>query len=55
MFDNVQLYKCKHSEVDDDDSVGHGEVKKFQESRYMQSVVSRVSMVMGLKQNLSYG
>lgn len=51
----IQLSKCKNVQEDDDNSKGQGEVKKFEDGPLVQSVVSRVSMVMGLKQSLSYG
>ncbi|KAE9536777.1 hypothetical protein AGLY_006839 [Aphis glycines] len=52
--DRFYLYKCKQGEDDDDDTKGQGEVKKFEDGPLVRSVVSRVSMAMGLKQNLSY-
>ncbi|XP_015377216.1 PREDICTED: multiple inositol polyphosphate phosphatase 1-like [Diuraphis noxia] len=51
--DRFYLYKCKQVE-DDDDTEGQGEVEKFEDGPLVRSVVSRVSMAMGLKQNLSY-
>lgn len=50
----LQLSKCKQKD-DDDNEKEQGEAKKFEEGPHVQSVVSRVSAAMGLKQNLSYG
>ncbi|VVC26256.1 Hypothetical protein CINCED_3A024650 [Cinara cedri] len=47
------LSKWKQKEDDENDEK-IDEEKKFEESSYVQSVVSRVSKAMGLEQNLSY-
>ncbi|XP_050440391.1 multiple inositol polyphosphate phosphatase 1-like [Adelges cooleyi] len=51
--DRISLSKCKVI-VDDDAMDGSEEVNKFQNSPSVQSVVSSVSMKMGLSNNLTY-